>query len=325
MTVKVGLVGTGFVGKLRAEAIFQDDRSHLVALSGRDPIKTAELANQHQAQVIPSWQELVAMPELDLVIICGINRDHGAMAETALKANKHVVVEYPLALEPAQAARLIDLAEKKNLLLHVEHIELLGGLHKALKENLPSIGNIFSARYRTINAQRPAPAKWTYSQAEFGFPLSGALSRLNRLTDLFGLVDSVSCRQRYWGAGTYYQACLCTAQLFFASGIIAEVTYGKGEVFWQEERDFEICGDRGVLSFVGDQGALIRGEETTEINLGSRRGLFALDTKMVLDYLTTKQPLYTSPNASYYTLKVAEAAHQSALTGKTIIVSKSHA
>jgi len=324
MTIKVGIIGTGFVGKLRAEAISQDERSHLVALAGHSPAKTLELATQHQAQVINSWQELVALPELDLVIICSINRDHGLMTEAALKAGKHVVVEYPLALEPSHAAALLDLAAKQNLLLHVEHIELLGGLHQALKEHISAIGNSFFARYVTINPQRPAPSKWTYSQKDFGFPFSGALSRLHRLTDLFGAVESVSCQQRYWGEGDTYRACLCNAQLAFVNGPIAEVTYGKGEVFWQDARNFEIQGDRGILSFVGDTGTLIREGETTQIAIGGRKGLFALDTKFVLDYLTEGKPLYANPQASYYTLKVAEAAHQSALTGKTIFVSNSH-
>lgn len=325
MTIEVGIIGTGFAGKLRAEAIFQDERSRLVALAGHNPEKTLELAKAYQAQVIPTWQELVAMPGLDLIIICSINQDHAVMTEAALKAGKHVVVEYPLALEPAQAAALIDLAQRKNLMLHVEHIELLGGLHRAIKEHLPAIGKVFSANYTTINPQRPAPTKWTYNHTTFGFPLSGALSRLHRLTDLFGLVESVSCQQRYWGKGDYYQACLCTAQLSFANGVIATVTYGKGEVFWKEARDFEIQGDRGVLSFVGDAGVLLRGEETTPITLGSRRGLFVIDTKFVLDRLVENKPLYTTPNASYYTLKVAEAAHRSALTGKTIFVSEASA
>jgi biliverdin reductase len=320
MTINVGIIGTGFVGKLRAEAISQDSRSHLVALTGHSSGKTLELATKYQAQVINSWQELVAMPELDLIIICGINQDHGLMTEAALKANKHVVVEYPLSLEPAQAAALLDLAEKQNLMLHVEHIELLGGLHQALKENISAIGTSFLARYVTINPQRPAPRKWTYSQESFGFPFSGALSRLHRLTDLFGLVESVSCQLRYWGEGEYYQACLCNAQLAFVNGTIAEVTYGKGEVFWQEARNFEIQGDRGILSFVGDTGTLIRDQGTTPLTIGSRKGLFALDTKFVLDHLTEGKPLYASSQASYYTLKVAEAARQSAITGKTIFV-----
>ena len=61
-------------------------------------------------------------------------------------------------------------------------------------------------------------------------------------------------------------------------------------------------------------------EETTKIDIGSRRGLFAKDTGMVLDHLHTGAPLYVSPNESLYALKVADAARRSAQTKETIVM-----
>ena len=318
LPIKAGLVGTGFAAKLRAEALQADERSHLVAVSGYTPEKTQEFARDHQASAVESWQELVEHPDLDLVIIGTINRDHGAIARAALEAQKHVVVEYPLSLDPKDAESLIALAQAKGKLLHVEHIELLGGLHQALRQSLPKIGNPFYARYVTITPQHPAPKRWTYHPELFGFPLSGAVSRIHRLTDLFGEVASVSCQSRFWDASEYYTACLCTAQLRFANGLIAEVTYGKGEAFWQPLRNFEVHGEQGTLLFEEDEGTLIRGEDRMPIEVGGRRGLFKKDTGMVLDFLVEGTPLYVSPEASCYALKVADAARQSAEIGKTI-------
>jgi len=322
--IRAGLVGTGFAAKLRAETLQADSRSHLVAVSGHTFEKTKEFAHTHEASAVDSWQQLVEHPDLDLVIICTINRDHGAIARAALDAGKHVVVEYPLCLDPSEAESLIALAQAKGKLLHVEHIELLGGLHQALRQSLPEIGNTFYARYVTITPQRPAPKRWTYHQELFGFPLSAALSRIHRLTDLFGDVASVSCQSRFWEASSeYYTACLCSAQLRFTNGLIAEVTYGKGEAFWQGLRNFEVHGEQGTLVFEGDQGTLVRGEERTAIDVAGRRGLFVKDTGMVLDYLIEGTPLYVSATDSCYALKVADAARQSAETGKAISLSAS--
>ena len=318
LPIRAGLVGTGFAAKLRAEALQSDSRSRLVAVSGHTPEKTQEFARNHEAIALDSWQQLVEHPELDLVFICTINRDHGAIAQAALEAGKHVVVEYPLALDPIEAESLIALAEAQGKLLHIEHIELLGGLHQALRQALPKIGNPFYARYITIMPQHPAPRRWTYHPKQFGFPFSGALSRIQRFTDLFGDVATVSCQSRFWEAADYYRACLCTAQLRFTNNLIAEVTYGKGEVFWQGLRNFEVHGEQGTLVFEGDQGSLIRGEERIPIEVGGRRGLFGKDTGMVLDYLVEGTPLYVSAAASLYALKVADAARQSADTGEAI-------
>ncbi|MBW4556521.1 MAG: Gfo/Idh/MocA family oxidoreductase [Trichormus sp. ATA11-4-KO1] len=322
--MRVGLIGTGYAAKLRAEALLHDERANLIAIAGHQPENTAAFAKEYQTVALSSWQELVAREDVDLVIISTINRDHGAIAHTALSQGKHVIVEYPLSVDAKEAEALVALAKAQNKLLHVEHIELLGGLHQALKQNLAKVGNLFYVRYSTINPQNPAPRKWTYNHEFFGFPLIGALSRLHRLTDLFGKVFSVNCHQRYWETDhQYYQTCFCTSQLCFSSGLLAQVVYGKGETIWQPERKFEVHGENGGLIFDGNTGFLIQAGETTPIEVGTRRGLFAKDTSMVLDHLFDGAPLYVAPEESLYTLKVADAAQTAAQTGLTVFMTDS--
>jgi biliverdin reductase len=324
--VRVGLVGTGYAAKLRAEALVGDERSHLVAIVGHQPENTAAFAQEYQTFALTSWEQLVEREDIDLVVISTINRDHGAIARAALLQGKHVIVEYPLSVDVTEAEELIALAKSQNKLLHVEHIELLGGLHQALQQNLAQIGNIFYVRYSTINPQHPAPRKWTYNHELFGFPLIGALSRLHRLTDLFGKVFAVNCHQRYWETEQdYYQTCFCISQLCFENGLLAQVVYGKGETLWQPERKFEVHGEKGGLIFDGNTGSLIQSGETTPIEVGTRRGLFAKDTTMVLDHLFHGTPLYVTPEASLYTLQVADAIQRAAQTGLTIFMSDSAA
>lgn len=321
--IRVGLVGTGFAAKLRADAIAADSRSHLVAVVGHDLEKTTEFCNSFGADACDSWQSLIDLPHIDLVIVSNMSCDHGDIVEGSLLAGKQVVVEYPLSLDLAQAERLVTLARKTGLFLHVEHIELLGGLHQATKAQLPAVGQPRYVRYCTFNPQRPAASKWTYQPSRFGFPLMGALSRIHRLTDLFGPVETVACQNRYDGdqvEADHYTACLCTAQLRFASGLLAEVTYGKGEFIWSAVRSMEIHGTQGGLIFEGDQGRLITPSGEHPIEVGSRRGLFAKDTQAVLDALTQGTPLYVTPEASLYSLRVADAARQSAETGQVVQV-----
>jgi biliverdin reductase len=320
-SVRVGLVGTGNAAKLRAKALLHDPRSQLVAVAGNTPDKTQAFAENYQAETVPTWQQLIERADLDLIVISHVNSEHSAIAHAALSQGKHVVVEYPLALDVGAAEALIALAKAQNKLLHVEHIEILGGLHQTIKQNLGKLGKIFYVRYSTINPQNPAPRKWTYNHELFGFPLIGALSRLHRLTDLFGQVFAVNCHQRYWQKEPeYYQTCFCIAQLSFESGLLAQVVYGKGETLWQSERKFEVHGENGGLIFDGDTGFFIQGGETTPIEIPTRRGSFAKDTSMVLDHIFDGTSLYVTPEESLYTLRVAEAAKRAAETGLTIFV-----
>ena len=310
--IKVGIVGTGYAAEKRAEAIKNDPRATLVSITGNSPERIQEYCQNFSISPVDSWQQLVTQPELDLIFVCTINRDHGKVARAALEAGKHVVVEYPLSLDAQEAAAIIALAAEKNKLLHVEHIELLGGLHQGIKQHLADIGNVFYACYTTIAPQRKVTRNWKYHREMFGFPLAAALSRIHRLTDLFGEVVEVSCKNRYWNVPNTedFTACLCNAQLTFTNGIIADIIYGKGDKFWYGHRTFEISGDRGTILFEGETGTLIRDKERIPISVTSRRGLFAKDTEMVLDYLTLGKPLYLQSSSSLYALEIANMAEK---------------
>jgi biliverdin reductase len=320
--LKVGIIGTGYAAGRRAESFQADDRCRLLYVSGHSPPSIERFQQTYNLIALDSWHSLVTHPDLDLVVIATVNRDHGSIARSALESGKHVILEYPLANTPTEGRELLELAEKQQKLLHVEHIELLGGLHQAQKRYLPEIGRPHSANYVTIVPQRPAPQRWTFHRELFGFPLIAALSRVHRFTHLFGPVVSVSCQSRYWDAPEegYFLACLCTAQLRFRCGLIAQITYGKGEVFWKGDRSFEVHGDRGSLVFDGEVGQLIRDEEKMPLDVGTRRGLFAKDTEMILAHLFDNAPLYVTPQESLYALEVAYAAYESSRSGQTVFL-----
>ena len=321
--LRVGIVGTGFAAKRRAEAFRADSRAQVVAVAGRTPESTAAFAQDQEISTQLSWQALVERESVDLVVVCHANGCHAEVVHAALNAGKSVVVEYPLALSVAEATALVQLSQQRQLFLHVEHIELLGGLHQAMQTHLPKVGTPAYARYCTASSQHPAPPKWAYKAALFGFPLMGALSRLHRFVDLFGPVNRVSCQLQYDGGVSeppdgYFRNCRCVAQLQFHSGVVADVLYAKGEQTWRSRRLMEVEGDDGALIFEGDEGTFIGTEATYHIAVATRRGLFAKDTVYALDALLEGIPLYITPERSLYVMRVAAAAEQSARTGQTV-------
>ncbi|HEY9889311.1 MAG TPA: Gfo/Idh/MocA family oxidoreductase [Candidatus Obscuribacterales bacterium] len=323
--VRVGLVGTGFAAQARVAALQAEPRATAVAVAGHRAESVAAFAQQHHLAVSDHWQALVQRPDLDLVVVGNVNSAHGEVVRAALTAGKAVVVEYPLALDPVVAAELLAIARDQRVLLHVEHIELLGGLHQAVQTYLPRLGTPRYVRYCTAVPQTPAPQKWTYHRDLFGFPLLGALSRVHRLTNLFGAVATVACQLQYDQGGEgadagYFRHCRCTAQLQFQNGVVAELLYAKGEHTWRSQRWMEIEGDRGALVFDGDAGQWLSAAGAEAIAVGTRRGLFAQDTTAVLDALLTGKPLYVNPAASLYALQVAAAAAEAARTGATVPV-----
>lgn len=351
--IAVGILGTGYAAKARANALLENPRCQLVGIGGRSPEHTAAFAaTLGVAAYAP--EALLDQPNLDLVVIATVNAHHGPLVRAALDRGLHVIVDYPLSRDATEAAELIALAQAQRRLLHVEHIELLGGWHQSLKQHLAQLGTPHWVRHATVKVDRPAPDRWTYRRSQFGFPLIGAVSRIHRLTDVLGPVASVSCQARFWPVtdspiglapdpapdpasspvsspaltGNFpidpsadrFSTCLCTAQLFFQNGTLATVTYGKGEALWRDERYLEIQGETGALRYDGDQAVLVTAAGETAIEVGGRRGLFAQDTEAVVAYLLEEKPLYVSAFASLYALQIAAAAQQAAATGQVQLI-----
>ncbi|MDX1976694.1 MAG: Gfo/Idh/MocA family oxidoreductase [Pseudanabaenaceae cyanobacterium bins.68] len=321
--LQVGIIGSGFVAKLRAELFTNDPRSEVVAIAGT-PSRTREIVASLSlsAQTYADPRDLIARSDLDLVVIANANCDHGDLAAAVLASGKNAIVEYPLSLAFDQARELVAYAEAHNLLLHIEHIELLSGVHQTVKQHLAEVGEVWHARYVTQNPQRPAPDKWTYRPAQFGFPLVASLSRIHRLTHLFGAVSTVSCQVKYQGADLPHRftSCICQAQLQFSNGVMAEVGYSKGEGIWQPQRSLVIEGSKGAMVFEGEKGRLVTAEGETALQASAPQGLFKQDTIAVLDFLFEQKPLYTQSSHALYALGVGEAAARAASTNQVISI-----
>lgn len=116
MFKKIGIIGCGLIGQKRASALAG---AQLYACSDKDPIKSAQLAKQHNAKCYQTWQELLADKAIDIVIIA---TPHHVLAEitlAAIHAHKHVLVEKPAACFPEELEPIIAAAERSSVCVRV--------------------------------------------------------------------------------------------------------------------------------------------------------------------------------------------------------------
>ena len=119
-TIRVGLIGTGFMGKAHALAyqaagnVFDDiSRPVLHAVADIDGSRAEQFKNQFGfAKALTDWQALVADPEIDVISITTPTLFHKEMALAAIAAGKHVHCEKPLAISAADALEMTLAAEK---------------------------------------------------------------------------------------------------------------------------------------------------------------------------------------------------------------------
>jgi predicted dehydrogenase len=108
-TVRVGIIGSGFVGEIHAEAFKFVPDAKVVAVASPTPGKARAFAQKHHIEhAFERYQDLLALRDVDLVTL-GIPNDlHAEVVIAAAKAGKHVVCEKPLCLTLEQADAMID-------------------------------------------------------------------------------------------------------------------------------------------------------------------------------------------------------------------------
>ena len=120
MTLRIGLVGHGYAGRtIHAPLIAGVPGLALAVVASRDA--AAVRAAWPDAEVVGTPEALVAHPAVDIVVIASPNRTHHPIAQAALAAGKHVVVDKPFTLTLAQALELEQLARVQGRVLSVFH------------------------------------------------------------------------------------------------------------------------------------------------------------------------------------------------------------
>jgi myo-inositol 2-dehydrogenase / D-chiro-inositol 1-dehydrogenase len=106
--VGVGLVGTGFIGQVHAEAFSRSTVASVRAVASRSPDRAAAFAGRWG---IPAWhadyRELVGRRDVDMVCVGVPNWLHRDVVVAAAEAGKHVVCEKPLARTLREADEMI--------------------------------------------------------------------------------------------------------------------------------------------------------------------------------------------------------------------------
>jgi predicted dehydrogenase len=114
-----GIMSTADIGRTKVvPAIQRAARNRVVAVASRDIERAREYAGALSiGKVHGSYEELLADPELDAVYIPLPNHLHAEWVMAAARAGKHILCEKPLAMNAAEAERMVAVAEQHGVLL----------------------------------------------------------------------------------------------------------------------------------------------------------------------------------------------------------------
>ncbi len=120
-TIRVGLIGAGFVGPAHVDALRRLGFVEVLALAESNARRAREKADQLGIpEACGDYRLLLANPRVTVVHNATPNQMHFEINREALRAGKHIVSEKPLALTAEEARRLVRLAREAELVNAVD-------------------------------------------------------------------------------------------------------------------------------------------------------------------------------------------------------------
>lgn len=117
--MNIGIVGCGLIGNKRADSIASLKRHTLKMVANSTLNGAKALAEKHNCRYTLDWKELVSDKEIDIVIVSTTNDWLTPVSIEAIKNSKHVIVEKPVARNPSELKKLVDVARKSNVKVKV--------------------------------------------------------------------------------------------------------------------------------------------------------------------------------------------------------------
>ena len=135
--IKFGVVGYGYWGPNVVRNLERLDETKVVAVCDKSASARRKVAKAYpDVLVTDDSAVLMSSPEIDAIAVVTPVWTHYELAKAALDNGKHVFVEKPFTSNAAQAEELIELAERKNLKIMVDHTFLFTGAVQKIKQLL---------------------------------------------------------------------------------------------------------------------------------------------------------------------------------------------
>jgi len=154
--IRVAVLGTGSLGQHHVRVYAELAAAKQVELTGifdAHPETVRKIATKHNLRVFNSVAEAAA--NADALNIVTPTTTHFDLAKQLLAAGKHVLVEKPMTDNTEQAAELIQIAQQKNCVLQVGHVERFNPVFKYLETAAPD------PRFIETHRLSPYPARST--------------------------------------------------------------------------------------------------------------------------------------------------------------------
>ncbi len=198
--IKWGLTGCGDISKKRVAPGLRDaENSKLISVNRSDFSKTESFAKEFGAEKwIKDWKDLIVDNDINAVYIATPVYLHAEQTISAAEAGKHVLCEKSMALNTAEADKMIDACKANNVKLGIVYYRNLYPAVHRIKEIITSgeIGKVVyiqSNNFENFNRQPGEPRYWLLEKDKSGGGpmMDMGCHRIEVFTNIAGTVSQV--------------------------------------------------------------------------------------------------------------------------------------
>lgn len=169
--IKVGIIGLGNIAQvIHLPLLSKFENVQLVALCDMEFQRAKLLGERYKVKhVFKDYQDLLAMNELDAVIIATPTNTHKEIATSAIKAKKHCLVEKPLARTAKEAKEILDVLNKSDVKMMVGMNQRFRPDAMVLKSFIENgeIGDVFFVKCGWLK-KNPVDRQWKSQKSVSG-------------------------------------------------------------------------------------------------------------------------------------------------------------
>ncbi len=341
--VRIGIVGVGNISGIYLKNLKEFRSTEIVAVADIDLERAKGVAQKHEVAEALTPDQLIASPNVELVLNLTIPKAHGTVALAAVRAGKHVYSEKPLTVELPEAKQLLEEANAAGVLIGCAPDTFLGGGIQTCRALIESgvIGDVVAANAFMLGRGHETwhPSPEFYYEAGGGPMLDMGPYYITALINLIGPIRRVSGSTRITfptrtitsqpKAGktiTVETPTHLAGTMDFSNGAIGQITTSF-DVYSDPLPNIVIYGSKGTLivpdpnGFGGQPTLRLAGENEfkpvviTHAHNGNERGLGVLDMCHVIRNGGSHR---ASGELAFHALEVMHAFTQSSVTERHI-------
>ena len=252
--MRVAVVGAGLQAKRRIQPVVESPGDELAVVSSGSGETARALADGFGCEAAVGWEEVVARPDVDAVIICTPPHLHADIALAAVQAGKHVLCEKPLARTLEEGERMLAAAAERGVVLRCGFNHRYHPAVRQVREWVDAglIGELMFIRCRYGHCGRPGyEADWRSDPRLVGggHLMEHGIHAIDLIRWFLGEVDEVMalCETHFWPIAPLED----NAFVLFRSGSGQVASLHASLTQWRNLFSFEVFGRDGYASIEG--------------------------------------------------------------------------